>query len=61
VTDGPVNLNRVRKAGTRAAKKAMADANAAKYGQSKSERDRARAEAEKAANRLDQHRRTDET
>ncbi|GGL59292.1 DUF4169 family protein [Wenxinia marina] len=60
MTDGPINLNRVRKEKARAERKAQADANAAKFGRSKGERllDAARAEA--AKKRLDGHRFDDE-
>jgi hypothetical protein len=51
----PVNLNRFRKDKARAAKKARADTNAAKFGQTKPEKTRAQAEAELAARRLDGH------
>ncbi|MCZ4259784.1 DUF4169 family protein [Limimaricola sp. G21655-S1] len=56
----PVNLNQFRKNKVRAEKKARADANAAKFGRSKAEKDRDAAEAKAAAQRLDGHRRDDE-
>lgn len=52
-----INLNRFRKAKARAEKRATADANAAKFGQSKAERGLAGARAEKAARDLEAHRR----
>ncbi|MEH7829456.1 DUF4169 family protein [Gemmobacter denitrificans] len=51
-----VNLNRFRKDKARAAKRAEADANAAKFGRSKAERDLAAAKAEKSARDLEAHR-----
>lgn len=50
-----VNLRAVRKARDRAAKKAEADANAAKFGRSKAEKQREAAAAEKARSDLDGH------
>ena len=52
-----VNLKAVRKARARATAKVAADANAAKFGQTKTAKDRAAAEAEKARRDLDGHRR----
>ncbi len=57
---GPVNLNRVRKEKARAAAKARADANAAKFGRSKSERVLEATRQERARRLLDQHLREDE-
>ena len=55
MNDGaPINLNKVRKARDRAADKAQADANAAKFGRSKAERLLDAARAEKAKTALDQ-------
>ena len=50
------NLNRFRKDKARAEKRRAGDANAAKHGRSKAERDLAKARAEKAARDLDGHR-----
>ncbi len=50
----PINLNKVRKARDRAAEKAEADANAAKFGRSKAERMLDAARADKARLALDQ-------
>ena len=50
----PINLNKVRKARDRAADKAQADANAAKFGRSKAERLLDAARADKAKTALDQ-------
>ena len=50
-----VNLRRVRKAKERAGAAAKADANRAKHGAPKPERDLARARAERAAQIVDMH------
>ena len=52
-----VNLTQARKARDRAAKRAEADANAAKFGRSKAQRALEEAEAEKARAALDAHKR----
>lgn len=52
-----VNLNRFRKQQARQARRAEADANAAKFGRSRAERDLAQAQADKAARDLAAHRR----
>lgn len=52
-----VNLNHARKAAARAAARRQADANAAKFGRSKAERNRETAEARQQAERLESHRR----
>lgn len=54
-----VNLSRARKSRARDDKRAKADANAAKFGRTKAERDAAAQTAEKAARHLDQHKRED--
>ena len=54
-----VNLTRARKARARDDKRARADANAAKFGRSKAEREGAAKDAEKAARHLDAHKRED--
>ena len=51
----PVNLNRFRKDKARADAKARADQNAVKFGRTRAEKDRAKAEAERASRRLDGH------
>ncbi len=51
----PVNLNRFRKQKARADKKTRADANAARFGRSKAEKDLEKARAEKAQRDLDGH------
>ncbi|GGE24007.1 hypothetical protein GCM10011360_10640 [Primorskyibacter flagellatus] len=51
-----VNLNRFRKNRARAEKRAEADANAARHGQTKAERQQTEAEKAQAAKRLDGHR-----
>lgn len=56
----PVNLNKHRKAKARAEKRAEADANAVRYGQSKADKARDAAQAEKATRHLDQHKRDPE-
>ncbi|QYX55729.1 DUF4169 family protein [Roseovarius sp. SCSIO 43702] len=45
----PINLNKVRKARTRAEKKARADENSVKFGRSKAQKSLNRARAEKEA------------
>ena len=55
---GVVNLKAARKARARAAAKVAADANAAKFGRTKAERDREAAQADKARRDLDGHRKT---
>ena len=50
----PVNLNRARKERDRAADKAQADANAARFGRTKAQRLLEAAQAEQARSRLDQ-------
>ncbi|MBC7156790.1 MAG: DUF4169 family protein, partial [Rhodobacteraceae bacterium] len=50
---GVVNLRQARKDRARAARRAEGDANAAKFGRPKAERELARARAEKAARDLD--------
>ena len=54
-----VNLKAARKARERAAKDEAAAANRARFGRSKGEKARERAEAAKAERTLDQHRRDD--
>ncbi len=51
----PVNLNRYRKEKTRAEKKARADANAAKHGQTKSEKAVVKLEQMRQRRDLDGH------
>ncbi|MGX9350364.1 DUF4169 family protein [Shimia sp. W99] len=55
----PVNLNRFRKQKARADKKARADENAVKFGRTKSEKQRDKAEADKATRHIDSHKRDD--
>ena len=55
-----VNLNRLRKARARAVDRTQADANAAKFGRSKAEKDLVMARAEKAARDLEAHRRDED-
>lgn len=52
-----VNLNKARKARARDADRKVADANAVKFGRTKAEKARDRAEVEKAKERLDDHKR----
>jgi hypothetical protein len=52
-----VNLNKARKARAKAAARSEAAANRSLFGLRKSEKDRARAEREEAARKLDQTRR----
>lgn len=56
----PVNLNRVRKAKARAAKKAKAAENSVKFGQSKALKLRDRTEASKTRHDHDRHRLSEE-
>ena len=60
MSDTPVNLNRVRKARARVAKKAKASENAVKFGQSRLRKALDKAELSKARHGLDQHRRSDD-
>ncbi len=60
MSETPVNLNRVRKARARAAKKAKADENAVRFGQSKARKTRDGTESAKARHDLDRHRLSDE-
>jgi hypothetical protein len=55
--DTPINLNRARKARARDAARKTADANAVRFGRSKSERAAATTEADAFVRRLDGHRR----
>ena len=59
MTEKPVNLNRVRKEQARAKKRKQADANAVKFGRTKSGRQAEAAERDRADTRLDAHRRED--
>lgn len=52
----PINLNRARKNRERAERRAEADANAVRHGQTKAERILAATRNAKAARALDQHR-----
>jgi hypothetical protein len=56
MTEGPVNLNRVRKARARAEARRQADLNAAKFGLSKAERLAEALRQRKAREMLDRHR-----
>lgn len=51
----PINLNKARKTRDRAAEKATADTNAAKFGRTKAQRVLEAAQAAQADNRLSQH------
>lgn len=57
MSDAPVNLNRVRKQKARAADKARADENAARFGRTKAQKALEKAAADKARATLDQHHR----
>lgn len=50
-----INLSRARKTRARDDKRQKADANAARFGRTRAEREAAALEAEKAARHLDQH------
>jgi hypothetical protein len=52
-----INLRAVKKARSRADKRAQADANAAKFGRTKAERSLDQARADKSRETLDQHKR----
>ena len=52
-----MNLNKVRKKRARAEKRMHADENALKFGRSKSEKQREKAKADKAARFIDAHKR----
>lgn len=52
-----INLSRARKSRARDDKRRQADANAARFGQTRAEREAAALEAEKATRHLDQHKR----
>lgn len=56
---GITNLNRFRKQQARAEARRTADANAAKHGRTKAQRLAEKAQAERAARHLDQHRKDD--
>ncbi|NKX46114.1 DUF4169 family protein [Roseicyclus persicicus] len=60
MTGKVVNLTRARKARARDEKRQAADANAARHGRTKAEREAEARDAERAARHLDQHRREDE-
>jgi hypothetical protein len=55
-----VNLRSVKKQAARKADRAAADANAAKFGRTKAERELEQARAERAAQQLDAHKRETE-
>ncbi len=55
-----INLRQAKKARERAGKRAAGEENAARFGRSKAERTRERAEADKARADLDAHRREPE-
>ena len=60
MSDRPVNLNRVRKDRARAADKARAEENAARFGRSKAQKAEEEAARARARARLDAHRREEE-
>ncbi len=53
----PVNLNKLRKEHDRAARKARADENTVKFGQTKAQKDAQKQRAERAIRMLDAHKR----
>ena len=53
----PINLNKVRKERNRAARKAQADENVARFGQTKSQKELSKAKATKRVRNLDAHKR----
>ncbi|MFB9150228.1 DUF4169 family protein [Roseovarius ramblicola] len=60
MSDTPVNLNRVRKQKARAAKKARADGNAARFGRTRAQKAEDAAAAARARAHLDAHRRDED-
>jgi hypothetical protein len=60
MSEGPVNLNRLRKERARAAKKARADENAARFGRTKAQKAEEETTAARARAQLDAHRREEE-
>jgi len=60
MSDTPVNLNRVRKQKARAAKKARADENAARFGRTKAQKAGEEAAAARSRAHIDAHRREEE-
>jgi len=60
MSDRPVNLNRVRKDRARAADKARAEENAARFGRSKAQKAEEEAARARARAHLDAHRREEE-
>ena len=61
MTDGPINLNKARKARARAAAKQTAAENRVKFGRTKGAKSAEKAEQAKAGRVLDLHRREDNT
>jgi len=53
----PINLNRFRKEQARVKKRAQADANAVKFGRTKSEKTREKSETDRATRHIDGHKR----
>ena len=59
MSDGPINLNRVRKDRARTEKRALSDANSAKYGRTREQRVKEADQRVRDARKLDQHHRDD--
>ncbi|MEO0772004.1 MAG: DUF4169 family protein [Pseudomonadota bacterium] len=57
MSEGPINLNKARKARAKVKKRAQADENAAKFGRSKADKARDTAEVVSLKTKLDQHKR----
>lgn len=57
MSETPINLNKARKAKAKFARKASADENAIRHGQSKVEKDRIKTKEAQKITRLDAHRR----
>ena len=57
MSETTINLNRARKERARTTAKAKADENAARFGRTKAQKTADRATADKAARRLDDHKR----
>ncbi len=60
MSDGAVNLNRVRKQKARAAQKARADENVTRFGRTKAQKTLEETQADTARRTLDLHRREDD-
>ncbi|MEL7255467.1 MAG: DUF4169 family protein [Pseudomonadota bacterium] len=57
MNEGPINLNKARKARAKVKKRAQADENASYFGRNKAEKARDAAEVHSLKSKLDQHKR----